>query len=755
MPNTPIARKEAVRSLTGTSQGVQKSQSPSPSQSQTSRIACQSCDVAMNVPVVNDARNSVPDASTLRSTSEGRQSRTLAKLGCTINVRYILQATGSQILQQKQPSPGGVRHATTSVLDPANQRESSAGSLLQDDQVHLMRQASIPTDSYASQLRKAENREEIKQSDPRAACEESSLPPLAAGLALLEIYFARIYNASLLFWKPKLFSEYVEGQVPSYLLKAIFGTAAFLAPNHEEQHFGPTRFSELDALRVFHKRSLSWAKAASSEAMALAIPDPSLSVVQALEVLVPYWYGTGLSRCGDLSLALAYRCCCIMQYGGNRDGSAEDLSLEAELKRRCFWACWASMCIVASPEPYVRHSWSEIARVPLPASISNTTTGLHIKLTDYMDADWIASKIYGDHDREEPPVAAAMMKMVGVWAKVQLSVRDGANYDTSRKVQETRGLSELATTTYATVSLAHRKQLMDLLVSEHAFGLTHQLLFFDGLYHLSQITLYSTLVPLFSGSQMDPSVDITIVQSSAKAAVRHAWLFGGILKDYLGGRVDVTYLSSLLGYCAFICGTVLLSFEISREGRNPIAFIPELGEASSTLPTVEMFVDTLDASSRFWNVLRRPFEKLSAALKGASAQLISRHPEAAQSLGSSSAPNERNHARAHLRTTDPFLPSQEQGNSSLGGEDKVLNHVQSRIHPLPRMEPLDFSTGIPLDSQPMTTCVLTNNLSLETLESYDDWNDDWWNMPFAAAGNDQLTGFEPMLLFRQAWEGLA
>jgi len=108
---------------------------------------------------------------------------------------------------------------------------------------------------------------------------------------------------------------------------------------------------------------------------------------------------------------------------------------------------------------------------------------------------------------------------------------------------------------------------------------------------------------------MDPTVDITIVQSSAKAVVRHAWLFGGILKDYLGGRVDVTYLSSLLGYCAFICGTVLLSFEISREGKNSVAFIPELGEVSSTLPMVQMFVDTLDASSRFWNVLRRPVSR--------------------------------------------------------------------------------------------------------------------------------------------------
>lgn len=70
------------------------------------------------------------------------------------------------------------------------------------------------------------------------------------------------------------------------------------------------------------------------------------------------------------------------------------------------------------------------------------------------------------------------------------------------------------------------------------------------------------------------------------------------------------------------------------------------------------------------------------------------------------------------------------------------------------MDSLDLNTTISLDSQPITTCAPTNNLSLETMEQYDNWNDDWWNVPFTAAGNDQLTGFEPILLFRQAWEGL-
>lgn len=51
------------------------------------------------------------------------------------------------------------------------------------------------------------------------------LPPTALGLSLLEIYFARIYNASLLFHKPILFQDYLEGKIHGALLRALFALA--------------------------------------------------------------------------------------------------------------------------------------------------------------------------------------------------------------------------------------------------------------------------------------------------------------------------------------------------------------------------------------------------------------------------------------------------------------------------------------------------------------------------------------------------
>ena len=51
------------------------------------------------------------------------------------------------------------------------------------------------------------------------------LPPRALGLSLLDIYFTRIYNASVLFCKPILFQQYLDGRIPEVLLKALFALA--------------------------------------------------------------------------------------------------------------------------------------------------------------------------------------------------------------------------------------------------------------------------------------------------------------------------------------------------------------------------------------------------------------------------------------------------------------------------------------------------------------------------------------------------
>lgn len=170
--------------------------------------------------------------------------------------------------------------------------------------------------------------------------------------------------------------------------------------------------------------------------MALIVDSPSLMVIQALQCLQHYWFGIGQPYRGNLCLgkslwcgrynqhlwafsnkstALAYRACHLLGYNKKTPNGVIDLdmSLESELGRRCFWACWASTCIVMEPEPYIEASWQEMAMVPLPGLIQSRSSGYTISLGETMDEFWNSSTL--STVLINPTYPGALVKMVGVW----------------------------------------------------------------------------------------------------------------------------------------------------------------------------------------------------------------------------------------------------------------------------------------------------------------------------------------------------
>lgn len=119
-----------------------------------------------------------------------------------------------------------------------------------------------------------------------------------------------------------------------------------------------------------------------------------------------------------MSLALAYRSCHLLGYSKKiiDDHHESNNSLESELSRRCFWACWISTCIVMDPEPYIQSAWQEAAMVPLPASISLTPSGYEINPREKMDQNWCTIVLPPRNGVIAPLTAeASLTKMVGVW----------------------------------------------------------------------------------------------------------------------------------------------------------------------------------------------------------------------------------------------------------------------------------------------------------------------------------------------------
>ena len=287
------------------------------------------------------------------------------------------------------------------------------------------------------------------------------LPPRAIGLALLEIYFSRVYNASLLFHKRIILQEYLRGKLPGFLVKAIFALAtlyvistypedffangiySFLCSERFDENATFSDVSELEVLKRYGTCGLPWACSAAREAMTSAIEQPSLAITQALECLQLYWFGIGnlqsYSLClgkptfhalvyfdamlliGRISITglivLAYRSCQLLGYNQRMtDGHGDSgLSLRTEFDRRCFWACWISTCISLEPEPCIRAAWKEVAMIPLPAYIRDTGSHCDIILREKMDQDWQSKSLSLSIREHSPPAAAFLVKIIGVW----------------------------------------------------------------------------------------------------------------------------------------------------------------------------------------------------------------------------------------------------------------------------------------------------------------------------------------------------
>lgn len=118
--------------------------------------------------------------------------------------------------------PGNISDASPTLAGNAFVLSSvSTGTLSHSPSEYVLYINSCPISLYAAQLRRIKS----PITNPIFNAEQYALPPTAIGLALLEIYFARIYNASLLFYKPLLFQQYLEGGIHDALLRALFALA--------------------------------------------------------------------------------------------------------------------------------------------------------------------------------------------------------------------------------------------------------------------------------------------------------------------------------------------------------------------------------------------------------------------------------------------------------------------------------------------------------------------------------------------------
>lgn len=117
-------------------------------------------------------------------------------------------------------------------------------------------------------------------------------------------------------------------------------------------------------------------------------------------------------------IALAYRSCQVLGFNKKvaTEDNESDKSVEFEFRRRCFWSCWISTCIVMQPVSCIESAWREVAMLPLPCSLSSGLSDSEIPFNQMMDEDWNSLAARSPTDRTQLPTATGLLiKIVGVW----------------------------------------------------------------------------------------------------------------------------------------------------------------------------------------------------------------------------------------------------------------------------------------------------------------------------------------------------
>ncbi|KAF4335471.1 fungal transcriptional regulatory [Fusarium beomiforme] len=329
---------------------------------------------------------------------------------------------------------------------------------------------------------------------PFDSTNREDLPPRAIGLALLDIYFERLYNATLLFHRTQLLE--------------LTGSFANLNINHHDWAVIPPL-----------KNSQHFLHMLDMEAPGLKQRDASL-----------YWFAIGDIDRARINTVMAYASAAPLRPLKWEVGIVEekDEMLIKERNQGCFWACWATMCISSFPEAYAKNAWDEACDVPLPSDPTKHLSDRNLPSGCYMNREWKQESL----DEEVSPHSSIMaehMKLMGVWVKIQLLNR-GKKGDPDTKIEH---LAKMAKDIYESSQFPPYNT-----GNEDACQDLARLLGLHSLYHLCQIVVLCPLVSLFScrrGNQGDS-------RGHAEDITKHAIRHGQLIRDYIISHALLTLI---------------------------------------------------------------------------------------------------------------------------------------------------------------------------------------------------------------------
>ncbi|KAI0148667.1 hypothetical protein GGR57DRAFT_475151 [Xylariaceae sp. FL1272] len=344
---------------------------------------------------------------------------------------------------------------------------------------------------------------------------------------LVEIYFRNVYNAPLLLHKKTFLEEIIEGRACQHIL---LGVCAWAAKFYRDEN---------DKTVLKDNGSMEqWAKKAGKLVFENAEELAQENIVTFLNLAL-FWHSMGAWRRAYLHKGNAFQLQDIVGLGP-RSLQTEN-TLESEIRRRRFWACYAMHCHTSERGNQFQLK-GPIMKLPFPW-----------REEDFEDGVGRHGQVCIEDDRSDGALFSELIRIMTIWSSVVSLLKSPDDTSPHLRIPAIMALDERLAKWWR--ALPATLKLTPATIQIMPREIIPRILHINMLYHQSICALHASLVPLFCGSQGEEGW-YTIRQLSAQVAFEHACEVSAHVIATLEIFPRTSALPMFMGYAAY-CGCVI------------------------------------------------------------------------------------------------------------------------------------------------------------------------------------------------------
>ncbi|EGU85024.1 hypothetical protein FOPG_04566 [Fusarium oxysporum f. sp. conglutinans race 2 54008] len=375
---------------------------------------------------------------------------------------------------------------------------------------------------------------------------------------LVELYFDNVYQSTLLLHKTIFMQSLADQTVNPHILLSICAWGA----NFYRNETGKATLKEQGLMT-------KWAKKAGALVFqdAEELSDDNLVTFCNLSL---FWHSQGSWRISYLHKGNA---CQLLHINGT--GPKNGSSLEAELRRRRFWACYLFHCF--SCEKLFRfEAIADIETLPLPWSEEDFAVGSsHSAIATIANGVCLAS-IFGE-----------LIRGLNLWSSVVTVVKSEG--DLNSRVQEIFRVESNISSWWNNVPSSFKLDAP--FVTSISQKDLPKIILTNLIYHQSLCALHSSIVPLFCWSKGDKTYS-SARQLSAQVAFDHATAISSLISAILATSCPLSSMPIFVAYAAYSSCAIQI----------PFLWCSELSVRERAQSNIDANVKMIQGMSNYWKL---------------------------------------------------------------------------------------------------------------------------------------------------------